>query len=482
MNELDEVASKLTAFPHVVTGNCLLITGDCREVLASLPRCVTSTVCDPPYGIDFMGRDWDSGVPGRHFWEVIRQVCLPGAPMLAFGGTRMFHRLMVAIEDAQWELRDTLMWVYGSGFPKSMDISKAIDEAAGAERKVTGTRKVTDSDLGQQSGWNALDTSSGEYQYTEPATPEAMLWNGWGTALKPSWEPIVLAMNQLDGTFVKNALKHGVGGINIDACRISGGEQPTPCKAPGWDSINAKNAEAGYRPGDYQQGGAMYNPAPGGRWPANLVHDGSEEVMAGFPTTTSGCGNVKRESSADAQGNTGSAYGAESRPEGMPMISYGDTGSAARFFYCAKASKSEREAGLDNLPDNVLAYSNGAQAAVAEGSDEYTGGSKSIGLNNLKVRKNDHPTVKPLELMRWLLTLVTMPKRNMILDPFMGSGSTGVACVQLGLPFIGIDLDPHFVEIAKARIDHAMRQRGIIPDNPSGAPLISRKTGQGMFF
>ena len=159
------------------------------------------------------------------------------------------------------------------------------------------------------------------------------------------------------------------------------------------------------------------------------------------------------------------------------MISYGDTGSAARFFYCAKASAEEREAGLDNLDHHTAGEVTGGRK---EGSDGLN--SPRAGAGRLSGRRNIHPTVKPLALMRWLLSLVTMPKRNLIMDPFMGSGSTGVACVQLGLPFIGIDMNPEYVEIAKARIDHAMRQRGIIPDNPSGAPLISRKTGQGMFF
>jgi site-specific DNA-methyltransferase (adenine-specific) len=374
----------------------------CGEALAELrklpPDSAHACVTDPPYGLKFMGKDWDRGVPGSAYWAEALRVCRPGAHLLAFGGTRTFHRLACAIEDAGWEIRDTLMWVYGSGFPKSLDVGKAFDKAAGAKGEVVGVQKV---DVGMQSGHMHSGRRSEvvEREVRAPATDEAREWRGWGTALKPAWEPILLARRPLDGTVVENVRKWGCGALNVDGCRV--GEESTvrtrrdSLSASGWASVNRSPV-----------GGSE-----AGRWPANVVHDGSEEVLAGFPRTRSGSDTVKRESGADRDGNRGAAYGAESRPAGSPMVFYGDEGSAARFFYCAKPSPSEREG-------------------------------------------NPHPTVKPLALMEWLLRLVSR-EGDTVVDPFAGSGTTGVAAYRLGRNAVLIDKSRADYETMKARMAKA---------------------------
>lgn len=340
-------------------GNVTLWCGDCRKVARTLKRSVTAVVTDPPYGLSFMGKAWDHGVPGEQFWKRIMRACLPGAPLLAFGGTRTHHRLIGAIEDAGWEIRDCLMWVYGTGFPKSHNIGKKVDG-----------------------------------------------WNGYGTALKPAWEPICLAMNPLDGRYADNALTHGVVGLNVDGCRISANEKDIKRA-----SVPSRN-NLRYCEGDGVGRSENKHDMSQGRWPANVIHDGSDEVVSGFPVLGKSTGGRRHQKGGMGKSGIYNQYNGISQ-KGDP--GYGDSGSASRFFYCAKASKRERGA------------------------------------------SNTHPTVKPLALMEYLLRLVTMPERNLILDPFTGSGSTGVACVRLGLPFIGIDNDPKSYEIAKARIREAKK-------------------------
>ena len=329
-----------------------LLHGDCRAVMAGLPAAsVDAVVCDPPYGLSFMGKDWDHGVPGVAFWSAAMRVAKPGAHLLAFGGTRTFHRLAVAIEDAGWEIRDTVMWVYGSGFPKSHNAG-----------------------------------------------------NGWGTALKPAWEPIIVARKPLEGTVAANVLAHGTGALNIDGCRVGTS-----------DSLNGgAYADAGTVRDDgwgMQRGGAGEYKQPTGRWPANLIHDGSDEVLAGFPQSNGahGVGDNPRSYSYDK-----SAARTMPPQTRKPFDYGGDTGSAARFFYCAKASKADRDEG------------------------------------------NHHPTVKPTALMRYLCKLVT-PPAGTVLDPFMGSGSTGKAARMEGFGFIGIEQDAEYIAIARARIAHAVQ-------------------------
>lgn len=375
---------------------------DCIETMKAMPEnCVDSIVTDPPYELGFMGKSWDaSGIAFNvEVWQEALRVLKPGGFLLAFSGSRTYHRMAVAIEDAGFEIRDQIMWVYGSGFPKSHDVSKAIDKAAGAEREVIGeTRKGAQSEsTGRYGAWGDGITP------TAPPTDEAKQWQGWGTALKPAHEPIVVARKPLIGTVAENVLTFGTGGLNIDASRIGteGGtrKEPSNDKSTTFSVGAYLNQKAG-------------TPIDAGRWPANFIHDGSDEVLELFPN--SGSGNFQK-SSRTRKGFMLS--GSENNiQEANAPDNYGDFGSAARFFYCAKASKRDRNEGL--------------------------------------AQSNHHPTVKPTDLMRYLCRLVTQPG-GLILDPFMGSGSTGKAAALEGFSFIGIEQSAEYVEIANARIKFA---------------------------
>ena len=372
--------------------------GDCREVMPTLhPESVDSIVSDPPYGLSFMGKGWDHGVPGVEFWAEALRVAKPGAHLLAFGGTRTYHRLACAIEDAGWDIRDCVMWVYGSGFPKSHDVSKAIDKAAGAEReKVSASGGLHNNTNLNDDGWSKVGAENPTMDGPNPATAAARQWSGWGTALKPAWEPIIVARKPLCGTVAENVLTHGTGGINVDGCRVEGSKPDTTRGAGGRNGRYAPIAA---------QGRIVDNGL--GRWPANVIHDGSDEVTGLFPQANGGNypqGGKRSKSSDNALGVF--------KGNDQPSRAMGDSGSAARFFYCAKASKADRDA------------------------------------------DNKHPTVKPTALMRYLCRLVT-PPGGVVLDPFTGSGSTGKAAIMEGFRFIGIEREAEYVEIAKARIGAA---------------------------
>ena len=427
-----------------------LLHGDCRTVMAGLPAAsVDAVVCDPPYGLSFMGKDWDHGVPGVAFWSAALRVAKPGAYLLAFGGTRTFHRLAVAIEDAGWEIRDTVMWVYGSGFPKSHDVGKAIDKAAGAERAAVTTRKAADlfeaerdivlSETRYNEPSGIVSAGRDERKlieriFTAPATAAAQQWEGWGTALKPAWEPIIVARKPLEGTVAANVLAHGTGALNIDGCRV--GTDGGTAKG----SFPNEPSKSAY--GDGLNGACDILDIGKGRWPANLIHDGSAEVLAAFPDVH-GAGAFKE--GAKQFDGEGSMFGI-GQGKFSPRI--GDSGSAARFFYCAKADKTDREDGLRGSEVRPLAYGNQAQAEVKRGNTSHSGDS---GMNTVKMRGNHHPTVKPTDLMRYLCRLVT-PKGGTVLDPFMGSGSTLKAAELEGFSAIGIEIDAEYCEIARNRI------------------------------
>ena len=396
-------------------GKYKLINADCLEAMTrAKPESVDAIVTDPPYGLAFMGKQWDHGVPGAPFWQAALRVAKPGAHLLAFGGTRTYHRLACAIEDAGWEIRDCLMWVYGSGFPKSLDVSKAIDKAAGAEREVVGVstngsgaqpNKLSNHTTGD-TGIGYADGSGKTFNITAPATEAAKQWEGWGTALKPAFEPIILARKPFPTTVAANVLEHGTGGLNIDGCRVEangdklgGGRVSTTTE--GWDrpwKHDSEAVEACKARGD----AAVAKAEQLGRWPANFIHDGSDEAT-------------------------------------------GLLGDAARFFYCAKASRADRDAGCDNLPLK--------ECGMME-DDNYPIKTGSGNLRETK-RKNVHPTVKPTDLMQYLCRLIT-PPGGVILDPFMGSGSTGKAAMLEGFRFIGIEKEAEYLEIAKARIEFAL--------------------------
>ncbi len=337
-----------------------VIVGDSLAAIRNMADAsVDSIVTDPPYGLSFMGKKWDYDVPATELWAECLRVLKPGGYLLSFAGTRTHHRMAVRIEDAGFEIRDMIAWVYGSGFPKSMDVSKAIDKAGG----------------------------------------DGAGWKGWGTALKPALEPIVVARKPLIGTVAANVLAHGTGGLNIDGCRV-GAEVTT----------TIRNGGSG-KHGRYGRDERVFKREnPPGRWPANLIHDGSDEVLARFPAAGGGFG--KR------GGREGATVGEFGMGATMEVVGYGDAGSAARFFYCAKASKRERGEG------------------------------------------NNHPTVKPIELMRYLLRLVT-PPGGTAMDPFLGSGTTAVAAVLEGFHCIGIEMDPDYARIAQDRITAAKPRKGV---------------------
>ena len=427
--------------------------GDCLDVLKTLPdNSIDSIVTDPPYGLAFMGKRWDYDIPSVDIWRECLRVLKPGGHALIFGGTRTYHRMTCRVEDAGFEIRDMIAWVYGSGFPKSLDVSKAIDKAAGAEREVVGSKLgLPGYHLNPHDGGEALGhgLSSSTYetrlkssQITAPTTEAAKQWQGWGTALKPALEPITMARKPLVGTVAANVLAHGTGALNIDGCRVGRDADDVS----GWSASGSKASE------NRAMSGANYareaKPDAAGRWPANLIHDGSGDVLAGFPSS----GPSKARTGKRTGKRTGT-YGEFAGQDDVVMGHDDEGGSAARFFYCAKASKADREEGLEGAPDRVLAMSNQAKAELARGN-MHEGES---GMNTAKVRKNHHPTVKPTDLMRYLCRLIT-PPNGVVLDPFMGSGSTGKAAVLEGFGFIGIEREAEYVRIASARIEHAHNQ------------------------
>ncbi len=456
----------MTGPRSITLPRAVLWEGDSAEVLRSLPDCsVDSIVCDPPYGLSFMGKRWDYDVPGVAIWAECLRVLKPGGHLLAFAGTRTQHRMAVNIEDAGFEIRDMLAWVYGQGFPKSLDVSKAIDAAAGVERPDAlkgGHRGMNASGDSWHDGHSELKRAVppqvgwGDLTRGTPVTDAAQQWQGWGTALKPALEPITLARKPLDGTVAENVMAHGTGGLNIGGCRVEVDPQADARDVGRQITKNVRTEDDGWgmnRSG-VQHGVAVVRPE--GRWPANLVHDGSPEVLEGFPETKS-CGTA---SDARCEGSVFSG----SRTQGA--IYPGDSGSAARFFYCAKASRADREEGLSGLPDGILARSSQAQAEARRGNVVTEEGGA---FNKARVRKNTHPTVKPTDLMRWLVRLVT-PPGGVVLDPFMGSGSTGKAAMLEGFRFIGVDITPEYVEIARARIEHAQRESGVPAPAQDHAP------------
>lgn len=408
-----------------------VICGDMRAVLATLPaESVHAIVTDPPYGLAFMGKAWDQQVPGPEYWRECLRVAKPGAHLIAFGGTRTAHRLACAIEDAGWEIRDCLSWLYGSGFPKSHDISKAIDRELGAVRETVRVPTKPGNKPGQ-AGPIALG-ASGKRAVSEAATDAARAWDGWGTALKPAWEPIYIARKPFRGSVAGCVCEHRCGALNVDGCRI-GFASATDRASAMPVSMPRANASIGtFAMGDRSMRKPADEQSPLGRWPANLVLDEAAAAMldAEVGELTSG----KPIGTRHAQ----RMFGAEN---GTPISGYGDSGGPSRFFYTAKASRSEREAGLSDR----------AQRNVNDGRDTPIDNPYQRGDTQ---RRNVHPTVKPVSLMRWLVRLIT-PRDGTVLDPFTGSGTTGVAAVLEGARFIGCELSPEYAELARSRIAHA---------------------------
>jgi len=406
--------------------------GDNREMLKNFAdNSIDSVVTDPPYELGFMGKSWDAtGVAySVELWQEVMRVLKPGGHLLAFSGSRTYHRMAVAIEDAGFEIRDQIMWIYGSGFPKSHDVSKGIDKSAGAEREVVGEtiKGAQTESTGRYGAWGDGITP------TAPATAEAKQWQGWGTALKPAHEPIVVARKPLIGTVAANVLTYGTGGLNIDGTRV-GTEKIT---------TNGKGAMSGDTP-IVPQSKNFIGETHTGRWPANVIHDGSDEVVELFPTNAGGGHWAKTKVTGYGEfGGGKSEYFGQGEKDGK--------GSAARFFYCAKASKRDRNEGLDGFEVKS------ASEMVERKPDSDGMKSPRAGAGRTSGAQNHHPTVKPTDLMRYLCRLVT-PPGGIVLDPFMGSGSTGKAAMYEGFEFIGIELTDEYLPIAKTRIEFAIEE------------------------
>lgn len=432
----------------------VLILGDCIEVMRGMPEAsVDAIVTDPPYGLGFMGREWDTFSPevvaaaaarrqrkgtrdtstvyaskrGEHqgggpnvsydestrgnrafqawceAWAIeALRVLKPGGHAVVFGGPRTFHRLTCGLEDAGFEIRDVLSWLFGSGFPKSRnDTAEVLGDAT---------------------------------------------WEGWGTALKPAWEPAVLARKPLIGTIAQNVAAHGAGLLNIGGCRLetsddlNGGGYSAGAgdRHDGDESWRMKNGAAGdYRP-------------PSGRWPANVMLDAAAAALLDEQTGATGGGDQATGPSRESGTNWNNTHGTFNGTD-EPAPFYGDSGGPSRFYYTAKASRSEREAGLDGV----------APVRRGDGRAAIDGPGANNPRQRSSERRNDHPTVKPLALMRWLVTLVT-PPAGIVLDPFMGSGTTGVAALELGFEFIGIDREERYLEIARRRMAHERPMRMVL--------------------
>jgi site-specific DNA-methyltransferase (adenine-specific) len=422
-----------------------VLAGSCLDRLLELDDCsIDAVVTDPPYELGFMGKSWDSsGIAYNvEVWRQCLRVLKPGGHILAFGGSRTWHRLAVAIEDAGFELRDSIAWIYGSGFPKSLDVSKAIDKAAGAEREVVietvvdifGEREETVENVaGKTSIWNS-DGNGGNSAITEPATDDAKRWQGWGTALKPAFEPVVVGRKPLTGTVAANVLEWGVGGLNIDGTRIGRKEG---------DNSSAGNRTATFGTQETNSGGdgsGGWSQNDSGRWPSNVMLD---EYTASLVDQQSG---TRLGSATSSKINLGSGEKSEIHGWGGKITAtYDDKGGASRFFYVAKASKRDRNEGLDGLE---------AQRHSDREKADGVGGDNPRNRSNQE-KQNFHPTVKPTDLMRNLIRLVT-PLGGTVLDPFTGSGSTGKAAILEGMQFVGCELTPEYLPIIEGRINYAV--------------------------
>jgi DNA modification methylase len=525
------------------TFSSLLICGDAAKTLASLDdNSVDSIVTDPPYGLSkqpdaaevlrhwlagddyehggsgFMGKSWDSFVPGPALWKECLRVLKPGGHLLSFGGTRTYDLMCLAIRIAGFEIRDSVHWHFGSGFPKSLDVSKAIDKAAGAEREVVGMRSthherpITDKwdrSLNRSEPGNPFGDNPLVVDITAPATDAAKQWEGWGTALKPAHEPIVVARKPLVGTVAGNVLAYGTGALNIDGTRVAMGDEYDPTKIQRQKSKGDGAIDGAFGAGALV-GTEIPTYKPGGRWPANLVFThaadcvqvgATDDTFGGGANATSGfvdgyesgdgftgktvkvpvwrcadgcpvaeldgqSGKIPASARATRVVPKGHAFAGEvhqgvDKFGGPPAgpTGFTDSGGASRFFtvtewdptadvapfrYVAKPSKRERNAGLDGLP--------GKREADRAKADGVGGDNPRNRSNAAKV--NHHPTVKPVALMRWLVRLVT-PPGGVVLDPFIGSGTTGIAAHKEGMCFIGIDQSDEYLTIAYHRVVHA---------------------------
>ena len=458
-----------------------LFVGNNLEILPTLPdNSIDSIVTDPPYGLSdnkyvaetiarwiagerdfvpdgkgFMGKAWDAFVPPPALWDECLRVLKPGGHLLAFFGSRTQDIGALAIRLAGFEIRDSIAWLYGSGFPKSMDISKAIDKAAGAEREVLRKRSYELTDGGGYSGnLNTSKPRSESAEITAPSTPEAQQWQGWGTALKPALEPIVVARKPIEGTVANNVLKWGTGGLNIDESRIGNEGGGTNCT-----NRNELGQCTGHEEANGSLGGGVMRHGPNsnaGRWPANIILDPYTAELLDEQSGITKSGNIK----PHAQNHTTLYQGGLAKMSEITGSHQGDSGGASRFFYVAKASKRDRNEGLDELE-------------VKRPDERTTTGMGSFDEKGVQPQRNFHPTVKPTALMEYLVKLVT-PPNGTVLDPFTGSGSTGKAAILQGFNFIGIEMTEEYVPIIEGRLKHAEAKVAEAKENIEAQP-------QGLF-
>jgi DNA modification methylase len=432
-----------------------ILQGDCLIKLKELDdNSVDSIVTDPPYELGFMGKSWDNtGIANNvEMWSECLRVLKPGGHLLAFSGTRTYHRMASAIEDAGFEVRDMIEWIYSTGFPKSLNIAKMLDKMEGVEHP----KNTPISDNGSMSGANYTRNKM------DVQSDLAKQWEGWGTALKPAHEPICMARKPLaEKTVAENCLKYGTGGINIDESRVGTEERynaPAGNKAGG----NSLNMSAVGMPQDVDGTTVI------GRFPANLIHDNSEEVRECFPETKSVKSQTTNERYLSGNDNTKqSGDGKLMYGKISPENTHNDSGNASRFFksiaYYPKASKSERNRGCEELDEKVKTeeYSGRDTKCSVCGKfflsstnpcncSEEEFGAKSTRIQN-PVSKNNHPTVKPIALMEYLIKMVTKPG-GIVLDPFAGSGSTLVAAKENGFNYIGIEMTEEYIPIIEARL------------------------------
>ncbi len=431
--------------------NYLLLCGDSLEKLKDLDDCsVDSIVTDPPYELGFMGKKWDStGIAfNKELWKEALRVLKPGGHLISFSGSRTYHRMAVAIEDAGFEIRDQVLWMYGSGFPKSLDVSKAIDKKFGAEREVVEKQgKVFNGSN------NNIDGFSGVYETisNNPSTPQAKQWSGWGTALKPAHEPMVLARKPMsEKTVAENVLKWGVGALNIDGCRV--GSEKVSIHGYKGNSFSQSYKDKGLTPELNEYKTVI------GRFPANICHDGSEEVLSVFPNTKSTTPTEKNKRGGKFPDDNTIELGLKE----IQRTGFDDSGSASRYFYCAKASKKDRNEGLDSFELKAISSDKGnglGRVCDKCGTSQLTPCDCEDNTWILPAKnQNNHPTVKPTDLMAYLVRLVT-PPNGTVLDPFNGSGSTGKACAREGFDYIGIDLSQEYLDISKARIEFEIEKK-----------------------
>ena len=475
--------------PYFLSDKAIIYSGDCLAAMKELPdNSIDAIVTDPPYGLSnidekvftnallkwvagqrdftpagkgFMGKTWDAFVPPPAVWDECFRVLKPGGHILVFAGSRTIDLMGVSVRMAGFEIRDSLAWIYGQGFPKSLDISKAIDKAAGAEREVIGSRPLTGNGKTMKSGFHQPDgTGAGEtvkqevFEYTAPATDEAKKWQGWGTALKPAMEPIIMARKPLsEKTVATNVLKWGTGGINIGKSRV------------GFDTISVHNAPTGTFAGGEPDRGSDTNSYREhvGRYPSNIIFGHTEHCVQTSEPEAWECADGCPVKELDRQSGIrpGGMYPAKrgqavntSFASGQETVggqrSMGDTGGASRYFYQAKANKKDRNEGLDGLPEKGKVFNGKSEdsAGNAPGSveDKFT----------TKPQTNFHPTVKPTDLLRYLVRMVC-PTDGVVLDPFIGSGSTGKAAILEGFKIIGVETTSEYLPIIQGRIEHATK-------------------------